>query len=499
MRALATVLLLFTVLAGCTRPAPAETTIIGYLPSIRGIDTTLAATDITPYSQITLSFINPDGRGDFTNGTNMACMTDRMLTPVSVRSLSTAVATIHARNKRAVGSLGGALLPVCSGNWIDAVSAARRGATVASLVALADDTELDGLDVDFEGSLLASLIKAGTYTPFITALSRSLHAHHKTLSGTTASYVGGMIPLAAISAFDQVEVMAYEGSTAGQEEASFSDYSSQLYFWLGRGVAKDKLVLGVPFYANGYGAYQNNYSYRDLVAQFGGQSGDHIGEVCATCSYVTFNGPVTLRRKAALAKAKASGVLVWEISQDTPDGTLIKAVVEGLRVPQAAANSSPETTSPTGAPLNTPDVRSWTIIGAGAPFQLVSEPSLPRGNALQITVPKPTENAWDVGVTVPIRGAIRAGDHITFAAWVKLNAPDADTQLSIPATVQLAEAPYSEIFNGSMVVTTQWQLLHISGIADKNYAAGATSAALSVGGAAKVIEFGPAFITDQGR
>jgi chitinase len=64
-----------------------------------------------------------------------------------------------------------------------------------------------------------------------------------------------MIPLSALPAFDRVEVMAYDNIVPGEEEASLTQFRSDLYLWRGRGVPKDKLVMGLPFYGHGYGSY----------------------------------------------------------------------------------------------------------------------------------------------------------------------------------------------------------------------------------------------------
>src|SRR5205085_10228295 len=106
-------------------------------------------------------------------------------------------------------------------------------------------------------------------------------------------------------AFDRVELMAYDNNVPGEEQASPSRFRSELYLWLGRGVPKDRLIVGLPFYGHGYGSYESSYAYRDIAAEFGPPPGDLIGQLCATCSYVTLNGPATIRQKAALAVAKA--------------------------------------------------------------------------------------------------------------------------------------------------------------------------------------------------
>ncbi len=475
-------------------PARAQPVVEGYLPSHRDLAATLAAVDLHAYTDVALAFVNPDAGGQFVAGDHLACMTDRMLAPIPAGTLHAAVDTLHAAHVRAIGALAGAVMPKCAGDWTTLLAPPRRAATVAALVAFAENNRLDGLDVDIEGDLLARLIKSGDYTPFVTELGRALHGRHKTLGGTTASYIGGMIPLGALPAFDRVEVMAYDNTVAGEEQASLAHFRSDLYLWLGRGVPKNRLIVGLPFYGRGYGTYRPSYSYRDIVAVFGPQTADIVGQMCPTCSYVTLNGPETIMRKTALANAKAGGVMIWEVSEDAPDAPLLHAVEAGLKTSPPAL-APPAGSRVTGRALNTPDVRAWTIFGSRV-YGLVPDGT---GNALQVTVAKPTEAPWDIGVTAPVAGEIRAGDAITLTVRARLKAADPDTQLDIPAVIEGADAPYAAVIQGTITITPQWRTLSISGVAAADHAAGSLNAALQIGNAAKVIELGPAVVTDQGR
>ncbi|MGZ3305875.1 MAG: glycosyl hydrolase family 18 protein [Asticcacaulis sp.] len=485
-------------LASTAMPAEARPMVEAYLPGVRGLSATLRTVDISPYSHIALAFINPDASGRLVNGDAMACMAGPQSVSVSVAELRASVALIHQAGRKAIGAIGGGIIPQCAGDWADLASPAKREATVAQLAAFADDYRLDGLVIDIESDLLARMVHEGTYTPFVTRLSARLHAHHKTLSGTTSSWVGGMIPLSAIPAFDTVEVMSYDNPLPGGELASLAKFKSELYLWLGRGVAKDRLVMGLPFFARGYGTYRPAYAWRDLDASFGGQarSADLIGRICAGCSYITFNSPATLEEKAQWAGARAGGVMAWEITGDTPDGALIHAVRNGLNAAPPAPQPAAPAMAAQGRPLNTPDVRAWTIYGAGVTYGLADAPGLPHGNALRLTVARPTENSWDIGVSAPVSDAVKAGDTVDFAVWARLKANDPATQLDIPAVVQLAAAPYTPLIEGTLTVTAQWQWLHLRGVMAEDHPAGTLSAALQLGNAAKTIELGPAIVTN---
>ena len=484
-------------------PAAAGPVVEGYLPSHRGLEATLATTGVRPYSDVALSFINPDARGRFVNGDTLACMNDRMLTPIPGQTLRNAIAKIHAAHSRAIGALAGALLPACAGDWAALTAPSRRAATVAALVALADAYGLDGLDVDIEDTLLARLVKDRDYTPFVTALSRALHARHKMLSGTTASYVGGMIPLEALPAFDRVEVMAYDNDESGEEQASLTQFRSDLYLWLGRGVARERLVMGLPFYGHGYGSYNPTYTYRDLVAKFGPPAGDLVGQMCATCSYITLNGPTTITQKTALATARAGGVMVWEMSEDTPNATLAQAIEAGLHAPPPAPAAPvlamPSLVGPSLVPVQTParlGVDDWTVYGSKA-YAIVPDDGGFDGKALEVQVTKPTEDDWDVGLATPLTGAIKAGDHVTFALWARLKAADPGTQLDIPLIIEKT-APETPIIESKVTLTTRWQWVRVDTVAAADYPAGTLKADLQIGNAAKIIDVSAPLFVDRG-
>ncbi|WP_157405709.1 hypothetical protein [Asticcacaulis benevestitus] len=119
------------------------------------------------------------------------------------------------------------------------------------------------------------------------------------------------------------------------------------------------------------------------------------------------------------------------------------------------------------------------------------------GGALRIDVAKPTENTWDIGASTPITKNFKAGDLIVFAVWAKLDAEDADTQLDIPAVIQVSNAPYTPIVQGKVTLTTSWQLVHMQGVSGSDHEAGTTNVALSIGGSAKKIDMGPAYVLNE--
>jgi chitinase len=328
-------------------PAPVK---VGYLPAFRGIEAVAERADMNHYTHINIAFANPAPDGRIIDGGAMSCMEGGARGAVSLAEFDEAVAKARAAGAKVLVSLGGGVIPVCSGDWAELLTPERRAAVVRNLVALVDTRGLDGLDVDIEGALLTEIDKAGNYTPFIAELGAAMRARGKLLTCATASYEGGMIPQSSVPWFDLVNVMSYDAigpswGPAGAEHSSFDQARRNLALWRTRGVPRERLVLGVPFYGYGFGSYRANYAYRDILAEHGAAAAarDVIGERCAGCSYITHNSPATLSRKAELARAEAAGIMVWEITQDTSDAGLIRGMTAAFTRarPKDSTNSAP--------------------------------------------------------------------------------------------------------------------------------------------------------------
>jgi chitinase len=338
-RFIASILIGFTLVLSIG-PAAARSqrpVVVGYLAAFKGLDMSIERTDLKSFTHYNLSFANPDADGRFMRDGRMTCMGDETGANLSVDALRRTVARLQASGAKVLISTAGGVIPGCSGDWKALLAPDRRAATVAALVELADTLDLDGVDIDIEGQLLTEIDRAGDYTPFIAALSKAMKVRGKLLTCATASYEGGMIPVSSIPYFDLVNVMSYDAigpswGEAGAEHSSYAMAARDLDLWLARGVAPDRLVLGVPFYGYGFGGEKANWSYRELAGVHGinATKADVVGTLCAGCRYITHNSPATIGRKARLAAEKAGGVMVWELSQDSPDHALTHAIARGL-------------------------------------------------------------------------------------------------------------------------------------------------------------------------
>lgn len=325
----------------------AKPVVIGYVPAFRAMAATMDATDLTLVTHINISFLNPDASGALIKNDVMLCMPDAAGAGTTANDLRYVINKAHEANVKVLVSVAGGVIPSCSGNWNTLLHASNRQAFVDSLIKFVDDFNLDGLDVDLEGDVLTKIDKAGDYTPFIQALSEKLKTRNKLLSCATASYEGGMIPVASIPYFDYVNIMSYDTigpswGIPGVEHSTYAQAVSDINLWRSRGLSQEKLVLGVPFYGYGFGTYSANYTFKEILANFGTENSnkDLIGNACANCNYITYNGISTIKNKTRLALQQGAGVMIWELSQDAPGNfSLLKAINTEMQTANSSASS----------------------------------------------------------------------------------------------------------------------------------------------------------------
>ncbi len=312
--------------------------VIGYVPAFKGFDDVVDRADFTHYTHVDIAFVNPGPAGEIFVGDSIACAPAGPGVMISEEGLKRTVAKAHHAGAKVLVSVGGGTIPACSGDWAMLAGREMRSKLVANLLELVDRYRLDGIDVDLEGELMTRMDREGNYTPLIRELSAGLRTRGKLLTCATASYDGGMVPDASLPYFDLIGIMSYDAigpswGTPGDEHSSFDQAERDLALWRGKGVPAAKLALGLPFYGRGYGSYRPNWALHEIAAEQGEAAlqADVVGQRCADCSYITYNGLPTLQRKARLAASAGAGVMVWEVDEDLADHRAIKAVNAAIR------------------------------------------------------------------------------------------------------------------------------------------------------------------------
>ena len=257
-----------------------------------------------------------------------------------------------------------------------------------SAVALLRAHAADGIDVDWEypGQDAAGIRARPEDTRNFTLLLAALRERLDAASRADKRAVGDAYLLTIASAdrgyFDHVEmpllhgyldwinVMAYDfynsltpttGHHAGLHRSAAAPATSRwaaasIEQHLATGVPAGKLVLGVAFYGRRfegveardfglnqpYARYGGDHSYAELLAQFVDRDGysRHWDEQAQAPwlwngprrSFVSYDDPRSIELKAAFARARGlGGIMFWELSQDA-DGALLEAASRGLGI-----------------------------------------------------------------------------------------------------------------------------------------------------------------------
>ncbi|MBN7772201.1 glycosyl hydrolase family 18 protein [Clostridium aminobutyricum] len=187
-----------------------------------------------------------------------------------------------------------------------------RAKLVQSVVDFVLQNNLDGVEIDWEHPTSDSI---ANYEKLVVQLSDALNKQGKYLtaavngawSTTAGPEVSKLMTDKCLNAFEFISVMAYDMNNGEHSPLWFANTSMD--YWLNRGVAADKIVVGMPLYAR-----PSWMQYRDLVALNPENAyNDHLA-TNPNESY--YNSLDTLREKTVLAVKKAGGVMLFDVNED---------------------------------------------------------------------------------------------------------------------------------------------------------------------------------------
>jgi len=316
--------LLIPVFAFLLSPAKAQTSneasafrVVGYYSLKSAMTADLKNVPFNNVTHINLYFLNPDSSGNFTQGFS---------------KLIPFIKTAHTKNVKVLASIaGGGKHPY----YATLLKDNKRAMLINKLLSIVLQYDLDGIDVDLEGSDIDE-----NYDNFAIELAASLHQHKKLITAAIAVFYKGAFTDQALAQYDFVNVMSYDhtGPWAPEKPGPHSTYAQAVedlaYFKIMRGMAKEKLTLGVPFYGYGFGPTLttpgSSMNYGEIVSEFpGAESADQLNMPGDKILY--YNGIPTIKMKTILAKQEASGVMIWQLSGDAPGSkSLLQAIGEAV-------------------------------------------------------------------------------------------------------------------------------------------------------------------------
>jgi chitinase len=258
-----------------------------------------------PFKRLThvnLWFLNPDSLGNFTQ---------------DLSALEPFITKAHRKNVKVLFSIsGGGQHPY----YHNLLQDDKRAMFIQNLLSLVIRYNLDGIDVDLEGSDIDE-----NYEVFVVELGQALRSQNKLMTSAIAVYYKDQISDKALAQYDFVNIMVYDRTGPWRPEVpgQHSSYANAVedldYFGMERKIPRGKMVLGVPFYGYGFGpeitSPVQGMSYNEIVSQFrGSESVDEWKMDDGMIMY--YNGMPTIKNKTKLAKEKASGIMIWELGGD---------------------------------------------------------------------------------------------------------------------------------------------------------------------------------------
>ena len=324
MRLLPILCLLAVLLASCSAPVfatpvPAKTltpipspTLTPIPPPFRIIAyaTEGVIEPLIPYDKLThinYSFLTPKADGTFNPLLNK-------------RLLNFIVQNAHAQGVKVLISVGG-------WGWDTqfeelAAHPESRAAFVQNLKAFVDEYQLDGADIDWEYPDPGQ--SSQNFLVLIKELRVAMPEKLLTAAVISSGDEHGLgIPTESFELFDFINIMTYDGPDHGTME----QFNKGIEYWSSRGLNKEKMVIGVPFYSR-----PDEVPYSKLIKQDPAaaqvDSFEYLGKM------QKYNGIPTIEKKTEIAMQKTGGIMFWSLDHDTQDEfSLVNAIYQTVHQP----------------------------------------------------------------------------------------------------------------------------------------------------------------------
>jgi chitinase len=266
--------------------------------------------DLIPYdklTQINYSFLIPNADGTFVPLNN-------------TWKLERIVEGAHSQNVRVSVAVGG-------WGWDDefeqvAARAQSRASFINNLTGIVDQYKLDGVDIDWEYPDPG--LSAQNFLALIKELRGALP--DKLVSTAVIGYgdeYGLGIPDEIFALVDQVNVMTYDG----ENHASMADFDQGLNYWNARGLPKEKINIGAPFYSR-----PSEVTFAKLVED--NPAAAQVDTFNYNGVQENYNGIPTLQAKTRLAMQQAGGIMFWALDHDAQgELSLVNAIYEIVNKP----------------------------------------------------------------------------------------------------------------------------------------------------------------------
>ncbi len=284
--------------------------VVGYLPSYRSY--ALNSIDFSKLTHVMVSFANPNADGVFSFSGN-------------INSIKAKAEEHNCKVFISIG--GGGLSTEVEDAYKENTKTESRSEFVHNLISFVKEIDVDGIDVDLEGSM----VQMATYDGFVQELIDSAHMNNLEVSAALAKWTGGSIDKETVEKYDFINIMAYDLTgpwTGPGQHSPMSQAQGDFNYWVSRGAKKENLVLGLPFYGWEFKASGTDAkTWCQIVSEHPNNLDND--EVINDQIKLYYNGKNTIREKVQYAKDNfAGGVMIWEIGQDCFNNNSLLTVVD---------------------------------------------------------------------------------------------------------------------------------------------------------------------------
>ncbi len=285
--------------------------VVGYLQ--RGGD--LSTVQYDTLTQINYAFLVPTATGEL-----------EWLSGIDEeerQALNSLVSRAHDEGVAVLISVGG--WDIGDGGGVDsrfaalAEDAAMRTTFIDNLVAFINRYGMDGVDIDWE--FPDSTTEADHFVALMQEVRAAMQSPDNFVDGQTKlltaavspeDWYGQWVKPAISDTVDFLNVMAYE--KGGVDHSPYTYAVEALDYWITtRGFPKERIMLGLPFFAKDNQATPSDYKPYAVIIDENPDLGPHIDHVDG----YYFNGINTIKKKTRYAINNSGGVMIWSIEQDS--------------------------------------------------------------------------------------------------------------------------------------------------------------------------------------
>lgn len=283
------------------------------------------------------------------------------------------------KNLVAMGAAGDTKIMMMLGGWGSDAGFSEAAATPAARQKLATQLAnycvgngLAGVDFDWE---FPANNEFQNYEEMMKVTREEFDKHGLLLTSAIGQSHHSKFTQGTWQYLDFVNVMAYDMNWASsgsnmRDNHSPAEMHIEYYpIWENAGVPKEKIVMGMPFYARQTNDWGVAKGYSEIFNSYSPLASDNIA------GGFNFNGPNTIYNKSAFSAANGyGGVMIWEIEHDLEAGhesglqtAMLKGIADGLAgtdvvkevtsdVKMGGTSSSSNTSSSSSSTGNLPEV-----------------------------------------------------------------------------------------------------------------------------------------------